>query len=91
MSQLLIELRAGEGGRDAMLFCEELRRVVLAFARHRGDHTQAQPGAGDSRTLTLLIEGDRGTMSSWPACAGACATGGLERGSRGAGSCGVGY
>ena len=60
MSQFLIELRAGEGGRDAMLFCEELRRVVLAFARHRGEYTQAQPGAGNSRTLTLRIEGDRG-------------------------------
>lgn len=59
MSQLLIELRAGEGGRDAMLFCEELRRVVLALARHRGDNTEELPGQVDSRTVTIVVEGDR--------------------------------
>jgi len=58
MSQLLIELRAGEGGRDAKLFCEELRGVVLALARHRGESTQEPPGQVDSRTLTIVVEGD---------------------------------
>ncbi len=59
MSQLLIELRAGEGGRDATLFCEELRHVVLALARHRGDSTEELPGRVESRTLTIVVEGDR--------------------------------
>ena len=58
MSQLLIELRAGEGGRDAMLFCAELRGVVLALARHRGDRTEEPAGPVDSRTLTIVVEGD---------------------------------
>lgn len=58
MSQLLIELRAGEGGRDAMLFCEELRRVVIAFARHRGDTTEELSDQVDSRTRTIVVEGD---------------------------------
>jgi peptide chain release factor 1 len=54
----LIELRAGEGGRDAMLFCEELRRVVIAFARHRGDTTEEVSDQVDSRTRTIVVEGD---------------------------------
>ena len=56
MSQLLIELRAGEGGRDAMLFREELRRVVIAFARHRSDTTEELSDQVDSRTI--VVEGD---------------------------------
>jgi peptide chain release factor 1 len=58
MSQLLIELRASEGGRDAMLFCEELRRVVFALGRHGGDNTEELSGQVDSRTLTIVVEGD---------------------------------
>lgn len=59
MSQLVIELRAGEGGQDAMLFCQELRAVVAAYARQRSDPAQIVPGPSGTRTLTINVEGDR--------------------------------
>ena len=37
MSQLMIELRPGEGGDDAYAFCLELKAAVVAYARRRGD------------------------------------------------------
>lgn len=58
MSRLLIELRAGEGGRDAELFCLELRDAIVAYARKRGGVIEdaANP---TSRTLALSVEGPR--------------------------------
>jgi peptide chain release factor 1 len=54
-----VELRAGEGGHDAILFCEELRAWVAAYARHRSDPAQIVPAPSGARTLMIRIDGDR--------------------------------
>ncbi|MHB8318058.1 MAG: peptide chain release factor-like protein [Acidimicrobiales bacterium] len=61
MSQLLIELRAGEGGRDAELFCSELRSAIVAYARRRGDLIAADTNTNHhtSKTLCLTVSGPR--------------------------------
>jgi peptide chain release factor 1 len=58
MSRLVVELRAGEGGQDAELFCAELKSVVAAVAHKRGDPVQ-EARQHNSRTLCLLVDGDR--------------------------------
>jgi peptide chain release factor 1 len=57
MSALVIELRAGEGGHDAEVFCAELVAAVTAYARRRGDRLSALPTQPGSRTQTLEVQG----------------------------------
>ncbi len=59
MSQFLVELRAGEGGRDAMLFCEELRAVIIAYTRQRNDPAAIVPSPPGTRTLIVSVDGAR--------------------------------
>jgi peptide chain release factor 1 len=59
MSQLTIELRPGEGGEVAFAFCRELRTVILAYARRRGDTVQSAESRPGSRTLVMVADGDR--------------------------------
>jgi protein subunit release factor A len=59
MSQLLIELRPGEGGDDAYAFCLELKAVIGAYARRRGDVAQPRDAPPGCRTLEVAVEGDR--------------------------------
>ncbi len=58
MSRIVVELRAGEGGQDAELFCAELKSVVVAIAQKRG-HPVQEARQDNSRTLCLLVDGDR--------------------------------
>ena len=58
MSRLLIELRAGEGGHDAELFCHELSDAIVAYARKRGDVIE-DVASPTSRTLSLAVGGPR--------------------------------
>jgi peptide chain release factor 1 len=57
MSRLVIELRAGEGGHDAELFCNELMAAITAYARQRDDHLSVLPTQTGSRTRALEVEG----------------------------------
>jgi peptide chain release factor 1 len=59
MSRLAIELRPSEGGDDAFAFCRELRTAILAYARRRGDRVQSAEGRPGSRTLVVVVDGDR--------------------------------
>ena len=59
MSQLTIELRPGEGGDDAYAFCLELKSVVVAYARRRGDVAQSRQARSGRRTLEVAVEGHR--------------------------------
>jgi peptide chain release factor 1 len=59
MSQLAIELRPGEGGDDALAFCQDLRTAILAYARRRGDAVQPAAGSRGNRTLVVVVDGDR--------------------------------
>jgi peptide chain release factor 1 len=59
MSQLAIELRPGEGGDDAFAFCRELKSAILAYARSRGDTAQSAESRPGSRTLVVVVAGDR--------------------------------
>jgi peptide chain release factor 1 len=59
MSQLTIELRPGEGGDDAYAFCLELKAAVVAYARRRGDAVQSKEVPPGSRTLEVVVNGDR--------------------------------
>lgn len=58
MRHIVVELRAGEGGKDAKVFCTELKDAVIALAHKRGDSVE-QVVADRSRTLTLAVAGDR--------------------------------
>jgi protein subunit release factor A len=57
MSSLVIELRAGEGGDDAEVFCTELFAAVNAYARQRGDAATTLPAQAGSKTLTIEVAG----------------------------------
>lgn len=59
MSCIIVELRAGEGGKDAEHFCAELKDVLVAIAHRRGDRVGSAT-TNRSRTLSLLVDGDRG-------------------------------
>lgn len=59
MSQLLVELRPGEGGDDAFAFCVELKSAVVAYARRRGDAVSAVATPQGTRTLALVVTGER--------------------------------
>jgi peptide chain release factor 1 len=59
MSQLIIELRPGEGGDDAFAFCLELRSAVVAYARHRGDAVRQLETPPGTRTTSVSINGNR--------------------------------
>jgi peptide chain release factor 1 len=59
MSQLAIELRPGEGGDDAFVFCRELKSAILAYARRRGDTVQSAESRPGSRTLVVVVAADR--------------------------------
>jgi peptide chain release factor 1 len=58
----IIEVRAGTGGDEAALFCEELARVYVRFAEHRGwkvELIDGTPGtAGGMKEITYAIRGD---------------------------------
>lgn len=58
MSRFTIELRPGEGGRDAEAFSLELRQALFALARHRGDRARAITRESGNRTLYMRIEGN---------------------------------
>ena len=57
MFPLVIELRAGEGGRDAEAFCAELAAGITAYVRQRGDRLAVLPSPPGSRTQTLDVDG----------------------------------
>jgi peptide chain release factor 1 len=57
MSPLVIELRAGEGGRDAEVFCTELIAAITAYVRQRKDRLSVLVSPPGSRTQTLEVEG----------------------------------
>ena len=59
MSQLTIELRPGEGGDDAYAFCLELKAAGVAYARRRDDAVQSKESPPGSRTLEVVVNGDR--------------------------------
>jgi len=58
MSRLMIELRPGEGGDDALAFCLELRSAVVAYARQRGDAVRLLETLPGARTIGLSIDGN---------------------------------
>ena len=57
MSPLVIELRAGEGGRDAEAFCAALAAAITAYVRQRGDRLSGPSSPPGSRTQTLDVDG----------------------------------
>jgi peptide chain release factor 1 len=57
MSPLVIELRAGEGGRDAEVFCTELVAALTAYVRQRKDQLSVLASQPGSRTQALEVEG----------------------------------
>jgi len=60
MSQLIVELRPGEGGDDAYAFSLQLRAAILAYATRRGDVAQSVRALqGSRRTVEVAVEGDR--------------------------------
>jgi peptide chain release factor 1 len=60
MSPLVIELRAGEGGRDAEAFCIELVATVTNYARLREDPFRMLPSRPASRTQSIEVDGRSG-------------------------------
>jgi peptide chain release factor 1 len=56
MSPFVIELRAGEGGRDAEAFCIELVAAVTNYARLREDRFRMLPSRPGSRTQTIEVD-----------------------------------
>jgi peptide chain release factor 1 len=67
MSPLVIELRAGEGGRDAEAFCVKLTAAITAYVRQQGDRLSVLPIDLGSRTRTLDVEG---TVAAYEPLAG---------------------
>ena len=58
----ILEIRAGTGGDEAALFCEEMSRVYVRFAERRGwksELVDGTPGtAGGMKEITYAIRGD---------------------------------
>jgi len=59
---VILEVRAGTGGDEAALFCEELSRMYLRFAENRGWKTELVDGtpgtAGGMKEVSYAIRGE---------------------------------